>query len=383
MGVYQDLMSVRTQNDSLKGIVKRASWAVSVQGVDITNEINRDLLSMTVTDNEEDEADDLQITLADKDVKWIKYWLNDSIQAAAKTKELEFRVWIGTLDSDGKILQQKCGTFTLDSIQHSGPPSKLVIKCISLDFGGGIRDEKRSKAWEGYTLQGIARDIANVGKLELMYCSDKSFYYPYQEQSEETDIGFLKRMCQNAGMALKCIDNKLVLFDKDTYGAGDPIRTISYGGNYTKWNLSTTSGDVTYDMCSVRYMDPATKKLIEGTVFTDDYDKRNPEHTELIITDVRVTSVAEALQIAEQQLKLHNQYEKTAQFTFQGDPTLMAGLTVFLSGFGYFDGKYMIKKCEHSISASGYTTKITLRTIPAVNETQNYVSLAYSSKNGG
>ncbi len=382
MGVYEDLMSLRHQKDSAKGVVKRASWAISVMGVDITKQINEDLISMTVTDNEEDEADDLQIVLADKDGKWIKHWLNDTANAATDAKSLRFAVWIGTLDDNGKILQQKSGSFTLDSINHAGPPSKVTLKCSSLSFAGGIRDEKRSKAWEGYTLRGIARDIATKAKMTLMYCSSEEISYNVQEQSDETDIAFLKRLCQNAGMALKCIDNNIVIFDKDHYGDADPVRVISFGdGSYTKWTLNTSSGDVSYDMCSVRYADPATGKLIEGTVYTDDYDKTNPEHTELIITDVKVSSVAEAMQVAEQRLKLRNQYEKTAQFTFPGDPTLMAGLTVFLTGMGYFDGKYMIKKCEHSIGDGGYSTKITLRMIPHVNETTVFAKTIYQSKN--
>lgn len=380
MNVYNDLLSVRTTKDSAVGVIKRASWAVAVQGVDITEVLNTDLLNLTVTDNEEDEADDLNISVSDKDGKWLK-WLDDSVQAATDTKALRFSVWIGTLNNEGKILQQKSGSFTLDSIQHSGPPSKATIKGISLPLAGGIRDEKRSKTWEGYTLQGIARDIATKAKMELMYCSSETIFYNCQEQSDESDISFLKRLCQNAGMALKCIDNKIVIFDKDHYGEADPVKVISYGdGSYTRWSLETTSRDVCYDMCSVRYADPNTGRLIEGTVYTDDFDKTNVEHTELVVTDVKVGSVAEAMRVAEERLKLRNQYEKTVQFTFPGDPTLMAGLTMYLTGFGYFDGKYMIKQCEHSIGNNGYLTKVSLRMIPHVNETTVFAKTLYNSK---
>ena len=58
----------------------------------------------------------------------------------------------------------------------------------------------------------------------------------------------------------------------------------------------------------------------------------------------------------------------------------MAGLTVFLTGFGYFDGKYMIKQCEHSIGSNGYLTKVSLRMIPKVNETTVYAKTLYYSK---
>lgn len=52
------------------------------QGVDITEDIRPYLLSVTYTDNEEDETDDLQIKLQDKDSIWLTSWLNEAINAA-------------------------------------------------------------------------------------------------------------------------------------------------------------------------------------------------------------------------------------------------------------------------------------------------------------
>ena len=46
--------------------------AVAFDGVDISDDVSRYMLSMTYTDNEEDEADDLQLKLQDRDGLWLR-----------------------------------------------------------------------------------------------------------------------------------------------------------------------------------------------------------------------------------------------------------------------------------------------------------------------
>lgn len=68
---------------SSKDIARRAAVECAFQGVDITGSMREFLLSLTYTDNEEDEADDLQIKLQDREDLWLTSWLNDAIEAAA------------------------------------------------------------------------------------------------------------------------------------------------------------------------------------------------------------------------------------------------------------------------------------------------------------
>ena len=70
---------------SSKDQSRRTTAEVVFDGTDISRSILPYLLSMTYTDNEEDEADDLQIKLLDRDNIWLEKWLNDAIDAAAST----------------------------------------------------------------------------------------------------------------------------------------------------------------------------------------------------------------------------------------------------------------------------------------------------------
>ena len=63
---------------SIVSDARRAAVQVCFGGVDVTRDIRPYLLSLTWTDNEEDEADDLQIKLQDRDGIWLTKWLTST-----------------------------------------------------------------------------------------------------------------------------------------------------------------------------------------------------------------------------------------------------------------------------------------------------------------
>lgn len=56
-------------------LARRTEIAVKISGVDVSNDINKYLLSMTYTDHEEDKTDDLSISLDDREGVWLLDWL--------------------------------------------------------------------------------------------------------------------------------------------------------------------------------------------------------------------------------------------------------------------------------------------------------------------
>jgi phage protein D len=66
-----------------RDLARRTAIEVKFDGIDISDSIQRYLTSITYTDNEEDETDDLQIDLQDRDGIWLTKWLSDAISAAA------------------------------------------------------------------------------------------------------------------------------------------------------------------------------------------------------------------------------------------------------------------------------------------------------------
>lgn len=66
-----------------ESLARRTKVEIAFAGADITKSIGPYLKAMTYVDNEEDEADELQIQVQDRDSLWMEKWLNDVIAAAS------------------------------------------------------------------------------------------------------------------------------------------------------------------------------------------------------------------------------------------------------------------------------------------------------------
>lgn len=383
--------TIRSGGDSAQAMYTEP--IVAFEGVDISDEIRKYLLSFSFTDNEEDETDDLQLKLQDARGLWLKKWLNASLQAAisggeitlgGKSKGLKISAGIRCHYPGGVTRQTNCGSFTLDSIKASGPPSTITVKATSLPYAAGVRTEKRDKAWESYTLSGIGAEIAGRAGLGFMFDAGDPFYARL-EQMQETDIAFLQRLCHDAGYALKVSDSRLIVFDPKKYEALAAVLTIAWqDGSYTKYDLSTTEGDVTFAQCEVRWYDPETKETIIGTANADNFDAEDENNQTLVITDHAVENAGEASALAAKLLRLHNKFEREISFTLVGNPLLAAGLTVEITGFGLWDGKYLLKQVKHSISRSGgYTTQFKARCVYAHQVTKTGAQEETALQSGG
>ena len=263
--------------------------------------------------------------------------------------------------SDGKDQLLNCGKFELDSIEAGGPPSSIIIRGTALPFGSQIRQTKKSKAWEACTLSRIAREIALKHGMKAMYESVNDPYYKRVEQVTMSDIAFLSKLCKDTGISLKVSENHIVLFDQEAYESKSVVMTIKKGdGSYTKYKLRTGKADMEYDACRVSYVDPKTGKTIEGMAYSENYDAKD-ENNQILEVPAKVNSIAEAQAMAQKMLRMKNKYEYTANFTLPGNVILVSGVTVNLSGWGAWDGKYIINQAKHTISSSGYTTQIWLR----------------------
>ncbi len=265
-------------------------------------------------------------------------------------------------ESDGKDDHLDCGQFELDSVDCSGPPNVITIKGTSLPFNRTIRQTKKSRSWENCDLKGIAEEMAADSGMTCMFLSSHNPEYKRIEQIALSDIKLLQRLCHAAGASLKITNNIIVIFDQAEYESKPVVRTICRGasGGYTKHKVSSGENDAKYACCRVSYTDPKTGEVIEGVAYAEGYDESDEDNQTLEVSE-KVDDYLEARELAEKYLRLKNKYQYSASFTFPGDPTLLAGSTVQLQGWGGWDGKYIIKTAKHTVSKSGYTTQITLR----------------------
>lgn len=197
---------------------RRTVVEVAFDGADITKSIRPYLISVSYLDNEEDETDELQIQVQDRDSVWMEKWLIEAIEAASAAKfKMEAVILRENWTGGGKDAILPCGEFELDSVAASGPPARITIKGTSLPFSAQVRQTLKSKAWESYTLSGIANEIAGANGMVCMYESAADPFYDRVEQIKTSDIEFLSTLCHNAGISLKATNRILVLFDQAAY----------------------------------------------------------------------------------------------------------------------------------------------------------------------
>lgn len=430
-----------------KTLARRTAVKLYFKGTDISKDLSKYLLSLSFTDKEEDETDDISISLDDREGKWIKDWLNTNKTGGTKTESKKGEVkagnivqfkggpvyisstaaeptvtrgaskckctvansnthpyhlisqdgkkvygWVNASDveggtvttkkttkesekrafkgteihamviqknpySDGKDKVLDCGVFEIDSVSYTGPPQKLSIKATSIPYKAELRQTKHNKVWENTTLKNMAEKIGKRSNFKVMYLSNSNPVYKRKEQINMTDIAFLKKMCKNAGISLKVTSKTIVLFDAADYEKKKEVKKIKAGkGNILSYSFSTKTADTAYSSCHVIYTDPDTKKTIEATYKPENANKDG----QTLEIKQKVSSVAEAMELARKSLRAKNKGETTAEFTLVGDVDYVAGITVRVYGYGEFNGKYIVEQATHNITG-GYKVQIKLR----------------------
>lgn len=337
---------------------RRCLVIVTYNGKDISADLQQYLKSVSYTDNMSGEADDLQLTLEDRQGLWQASWMPE--------KGATLDVSVKVIDA-GTEQVVRFGLFEIDEITSSGMPSEVQIKAISVPDNNNLRGVERTRSWEKAELKRIANDIAGGAGLELYY--DVKDYNPVidrAEQSEQSDLSFLYQLCADHGLALKICNNQLVIFDEADYEAADAVAQLLKPGNIAadgaktikhlkRYSLSSKVRDV-YKACHVKYQEGKDKQKIEAT-FTapDKIDGKTLEVNE------QVSSIADAERLAKKRLREKNSAEISGSFDIIGCPELAAAAVIQLSGFGVFDGKYILTQVRHEIGSGGYTTGVDMR----------------------
>lgn len=324
-------------------LAPRTEIRLVYQGTDISRDISDYFLGADYTDNSDGQVDDVSIKLRDDERLWVGAWYPE------KGDTLTLDIVCLHRSGEGSRDVMPCGTFTVDELTSSGPPSVFEIKAVSVPVDPSIRREKKTRAWEAVTLFQIANDIADTGGLQLFYEADE-IHYERRDQSDQADLAFLQRLCRDEGFSVKLTDNRLVIFSEQRFDQR-PIITTIHRADCASHNINTQAHDL-YADCKVTYRDAAKNQDIEYT-FADP----SVQNGKTLRVVKRVESLAEAERLAKSRLRAANKRETTGSVTIQGNPDLWAGGTIMLAGFGAFNGKYSIDKIANGVTSNGGFTQ--------------------------
>ncbi len=328
---------------------RRVELKAVYDGQDISLDISSFIKSFSVREVIGGEADSADITLQDREELWINSWFPD------RGSTMELSIVTYDWNNAGDCEELPMGKFEIDEIENSCPPNEVKIKLVSIPNNAEIRSKEKSRSWEKAKLSVVAKDIAEDAEMELFYDTAEDPVYDRVEQSEQTDLSLLLKLCKDAGLALKVTDGKIAIFDIAEFEKKDPVATLIKGqSNILSFQGKSTIHEI-YKACHVKYKQGQKNELIEYT-----YTDPNKEQGMTLEVNEKVSTVEEAEKLAKKKLRAKNQEEVKVSIQTAGNTSLLAGLTVQLQGFYIYDGKYIICNSTHAIG-NGYTTSVELK----------------------
>ncbi|HFI5325119.1 TPA: phage late control D family protein [Serratia liquefaciens] len=192
------------------GALIAPDFSLSLQEKDITQNIRKRLITLSLTDNRGFEADQLDIELDDSDGLMVMPQRNAVLALSLGWK--------------GAALTPK-GLFTVDEVEHHGSPDALTIRARSADFRGSL-NTRRDESYHDTTLSHIVQKVAARNQLKASLAAGLgTIKVSHIDQTQETDAAFLTRLASLNG-AVAVVKNGSLLFMRPGNGTtvnGKPL----------------------------------------------------------------------------------------------------------------------------------------------------------------
>jgi hypothetical protein len=321
-------------------------------GRDITADLSPYLMRVSYTDRLTGEADSLDVELAETDAvtsRWLSEWYPD--------KGMEMSAEIGYA---GQALMA-CGSFDVDEIEVETPPMTIRIRALATGVSRSVRT-RIGRKYEHTTLAAILDQVAGrIGAQRKGEVAD--IQIDRVTQYQETDWAFAVRLAREYGYALKLTDNNKTMAVAKLGEASDPVRTLA-PGDITRLTYRDRITEVP-SRTEVRHHDPATGELVIYGVQNGEVvpvEKSSASDTRK--RSVRATTPEQARALAEAEQARHEIDKTSLELTLPGDPLLVAGACVDVTGWARLDGRYLIIEARHEISRdAGYVTALLLKRV--------------------
>lgn len=333
--------------------VKHGSYVINYENKDITKSIAPYVLEVIYEDKESNESDCIEIRVDDTDAKWRDAWY------PSKGDKIIFKIGKGDVFVD-------CGTFTVDEIELEGQPDTVTIKAIATSFKKATRT-KKSVGYEKSSIKQIAQAVASANGLKFKG-NVEDIKIDRVTQNVETDLCFLKRLSDDFGYVFSIRNDTLFFNTIYELEKGKVVRSIDRS-QLSRYQIKDKTA-FTFKSAKVEYKNPDSKLYIGYTETNKDnipYSQIDSEN--VLVVKGRVENKQQAIAKAKAALYNANSKQQSGTLTIFGDPLLIAGNSIELTGMGQMSGKYYITKSKHRITrSSGYITEIDIKRVGFVEK---------------
>lgn len=231
------------------------AYRIEVDGADVTARFQGQSVTITLTDKQGTESDELELSVSDPDAS-----------IALPRRGVLVRVAIGWA---GQALVDK-GSYQIDEVEHSGPPDIIKVKGRAAQLQGKIK-EQREDSYHDVTLGEIVSTIADrQGLIAAIDPTLAKINIPHIDQTTESDANFLTRISKDYGATATVKDGRLVFVPAGagTTASGKKLPTVTLRrstGISHSFTIQDREGADTGVEASYRDLDAAqTKTVVAG-----------------------------------------------------------------------------------------------------------------------
>lgn len=308
------------------------------------------IISVDVTDNRADEADQLDITLDDHDG-----------QLELPKRGVKINCQLGFA---GETLVDK-GDFIVDEVEWTGTPDQLIVKASSANFKSSLKSGK-SRSFHRQTLGQIAGQVARDHTLQLVITADLAdISLVHIDQTNESDMNLLRRLAKQNGAEMNIKKGRLLIFKtgsgKTASGKQMPAITITRATG-DKFRYSESDRDSDYTGVSAHYQDQgkATRKRVTAGE-TEQYGGGDDKRTKTKSLKGTFASKEAAERAATAEMERVKRSSVNFSITLAiGRPDIGTESPVQLQGFkGEVDKLgWVVKKATHRYSNGGLVSEV-------------------------
>lgn len=327
--------------ESTRELLYRVAWA----GRDVTEDISAYVASITYVDYLSGKSDNVELVLSDADGRWRSDWFPQ--------KGDELTLEIGT----SRIGYVNAGRFYLDEVEIAGPPDTITVRGLGFDMTV-VTNFIKSRAWEDVTIADVVSTIAAEYSLGTRYVrlppELETLRFDRLDQSDVSDLAFLRDLANRYDCLTRIDRGELIFADRETVAEEIDAITLVIGvDGIESYRLQSRWARV-YRAAEIKYWNPYQAGLVSVTV-----EDPNIASGAVLRLNDHAGSQAHAEAIAVRRLRAANRREWTGEFRMFGWHGWISGAKVRLSGFGVYDGDWLVEESTHRIDRSaGYSVSI-------------------------
>ncbi|ASN71619.1 putative tail protein [Uncultured Caudovirales phage clone 2F_1] len=301
------------------------------------------ILSVTVTDNRANEADELSIVLDDHD---------GALELPKRGVKLNCQMGF-----KGEVIHDK-GDFIVDETEWSGTPDLITVKASSANFKSNIKEAK-SKSYHRKDFGQIAGEIAKKHDLSLVMTDDlKTIDLVHVDQTNESDLNLILRLAKQNGAEMAVKKDRLLIFKAGTAktASGKDLAAITLtrrDGDQFRYSEQDRESDHTGVTAS--YQDTSKGKREKALTG----EKGKVKHLKGTFANKAAAERASRAKMAE----IKRQMAKFSIVSAYGIPAISTESPVKLDGFKkeIDEKKWIVEKATHTYNKNaGLSTQLDL-----------------------